>query len=238
MRTGTRFTLIELLVVIAIIGILSSMLLPALGKARETAKRISCASNLKQIGMSLNSYCDNNKAMMPILYYPGWASPYVQQSIIYDQGMAGVKQWVDISPMGAYATARFAKTVFRCPGVSAAMHMYLGDYGAHRPSFKAIFSMVGDPRFIHKFAHPSSMLTFMDGASSTTSTSWWEETWPNRPTVGGVDATAARIQVACRHNGMANYLSLDGHVDAKPYLVLKSMGAYYDIWGGRYANEY
>jgi prepilin-type processing-associated H-X9-DG protein/prepilin-type N-terminal cleavage/methylation domain-containing protein len=61
-----RFTLIELLVVIAIIAVLASMLLPALNKAMEEARRISCMNNQKTFGIVMNNYLDDNDGAFPL----------------------------------------------------------------------------------------------------------------------------------------------------------------------------
>ena len=92
MRTSNKsgFTLIELLVVIAIIAILAAILFPVFAKAREKARQISCLSNLKQLGLGVMQYTQDNDEFFPQTNVPAdhdnWAQeiyPYVKSVDVY-----------------------------------------------------------------------------------------------------------------------------------------------------------
>ena len=95
----SAFTLIELLVVIAIISILMGLLMPAVQKAREAAARISCANNLKQIGLAMHNYEGAFQKFPPSRLGSGMATwmvlilPFIEQDNLYRQWNLGASYY-------------------------------------------------------------------------------------------------------------------------------------------------
>ena len=125
-RCSTGFTLVELLVVIAIIGILVSLLLPAVQSAREAARRMQCQNNLKQIGLALHNYHTAHDSFPPGSYWYGsnydnyrgsiliLLLPFIEQQNLFDNFDYTVRiddqTFPDTSLLGSTEVA-----VYRCP---------------------------------------------------------------------------------------------------------------------------
>ncbi len=218
--TRRGFTLIELLVVIAIIAILAGMLLPALSKAKEKAKAISCLSNQRQIGMASRLYLDDQDTRLVQLARVGAPTA---NAIVPDPGNANTS-WPDI--LAAYSLGQKS---YNCPSQrtpTIAVNTNMFGIGINYPDLAVYLSGQGVVRE-NQVAQPSATVFFADVA------------WIANPTVTDPDQWTARIQTSVnpwdalcfrtrnnafyaslpsrtinRHNGFCNTSHVDGHAEA------------------------
>lgn len=191
------FTLIEILVVLAIIGILAALLLPTLSRVREKGRSISCASNLKQIGLALMQYAEDYDG-----YHPIAGSTVAWDAIDPQTGNYGWMQQVQ-----AYVKN---KQIFHCPSDGASEYSYfLGSRAAYLSVTPNAFAATNTRRIQYPSAFVVAGDTFSYNGGFEANDADKDDYSQN--CVGGESNGTPAIEWQ-RHNGGQNIAFADGHV--------------------------
>ena len=210
------FTLIELLVVIAIIGIVASMLLPALAKAKARAKRTQCMSQARQIGIAIVLYSDSNNGVLPPEHRVwDFARPYAKFNLF--QGLIPFlgAQLDNVTIAGILACPSAAKDEVNFPPTDVSDTSYLAN------------QLVLD-RKPNSIPRPSEVVILQE-SSARSSVFITEPEWDYPPKYDGyygqwhtfLDATKTE-QFSNVHEEGGNLIFIEGHAGYSKYKDLKS----------------
>lgn len=236
------FTLIELLVVIAIIAILAAILFPVFARARENARRASCQSNLKQIGLAVLQYAQDYDEKMPVII-----SQTTDAALVATTGLGTLNgqgsHWGWIEVIYPYAKT---KGIFICPGdgeeriskgSSYAMNRYLGWTASLNPMqvisntlpcYNSLGNFCGDdPYHLAAIQVPAEKVMaaeFGQVAQYTAAASSYRGSYSAIPLTGpnnGINAMSLNCKTSTNvsnvtgtHLETGNFLFCDGHVKA------------------------
>jgi len=194
----SAYSLVELLVVIGIVVLLLAILLPALRRARESARQVVCASNMRQLAAAYAMYAKNNLGRPPsparsdILFPDDW--------VFWQEPPFGYRS-INDSALAPYLGAKgpTLRAVFRCPSDPLTHTGYPLSYSMNTGLWRVYWQKL--PRLpITMVRHPSEKALFYDEDDHADDGAFWYQNSDN---------------LTDRHNGKGNIAFFDGHVEAE-----------------------
>jgi len=230
------FTLIELLVVIAIISILAAILFPVFARARENARRTSCLSNLKQLGLGVMMYAQDYDEQLP----PRFSSNMGAGGSSCPTGYSGGCYWVIEAPGRKMLLEPYLKNqqITVCPSRQADANVNLPDYAYNRyldASLNPITALAA-------IELPAEMILFEDDTYQSRTVyypSQGRQTWgANYNTVPRTlpvqsDIDSGKWQPFGRHLDGVNIAFMDGHAKWLPISKMWNNGVDTGLYNGR-----
>jgi len=218
------FTLIELLVVIAIIAILAAILFPVFAKVREKARQTSCASNMKQIGLGITQYVQDNDETFPLAANANFDTNWAQAIYPYVKSVG----------------------VFKCPSNPRANNTFLGSNGNPAPngapripaSYGLNYHVTGWYQAFPDAPAPITLATVNAPSSkilATETTGEYGMAFPDWVT----DPNGFKNRGFAGHTSQFNCLFIDGHVKSlRPTQTASAPGSTnpFNMWGNFSTN--
>lgn len=219
------FTLIELLVVVAIIALLAAILFPVFGRARENARRSTCQSNLKQIGLGILQYSQDYDERFPSAYsyeYSATRWPTTYGRPVPNSWDRAIMPYMGVKVNNHASDYSSNATIFRCPSdtapLSATMISYYGSGAKPRsysmtdsnygndgfvgPSKDDGYGLYAQGRHIGVFADPSGTLMVTENTNGQNIYG----------SFNGASCVGWALSRSMHFEGGLNYLFVDGHV--------------------------
>lgn len=235
------FTLIELLVVIAIISILAAILFPVFARARESARRASCMSNMKQIGLAIMMYTQDYDEMLVSYKYPpyvhgdpggyGWQAalfPYVNSSQLWICPSASKFEACN----GAHSPLYFTKDSLGS-GSYGYNYAFLGNYS--RPD--GTHNILEDVSLAEVEKPSETVMSAEITAAMGSGPAYYPTSWDNAaPSSCGPSATLGDQNAKWHFDG-TNIVFVDGHVKWMKYVQLQDYNGDGTVDNGWYDKE-
>ena len=196
----SAFTLVELLVVIAIIAVLIGLLLPAVQAARASARRTQCAHRMRQIGIGIHLFADNNGGLFPWTKHQGSDSSWIQTLKPFTEDVDAIRICPDDPQKETWLAGDRLGTSY-----------VINEYVA-RPDVD------GSVNNLHKLKQLSKSLILFEGSAQRTEDDHTDHAhcsqfyWPIRVATNTVWYGILQDISVARHMQSANYLYADGHV--------------------------